>query len=162
MMDARAYALGLAKFTRGASESMLDGWPAEKHTYQSSRSDNHPIWVLGHLITTDVWLASMVGAESVKVADNYSKLFGPGSTPSPNAGDYPSFAQLHEEFTKARALLLSWYETATPEQLAMKVNAENFAVDALDGLIKICWHESWHFGQVAELRKALNLPRKMG
>lgn len=161
-MDARAYAIGLAKFTRGCSESMLEGWPADKHAFQSAPSDNHPLWVLGHLITTDVWLGSKIGVETVKVPENYGKLFAPGSMPSGNAKDYPSFAQLQDEFTKARAALIGWYEKASPEELSKTVDAGNFAVDALDGLMKICWHESWHFGQVAELRKAVGLPRKMG
>jgi hypothetical protein len=161
-MDALGYAMNLAKFTRGASDSMLDGWPQDKHAFQSAKSDNHPLWVIGHILSTDAWLASKIGLETVKVPESYGKLFGQGSVPSGNAKDYPSFAQLHDEFTKARAAILAWYEKATPEQLSKKIESGGFIVDAVDGLIKISWHEGWHFGQVAELRKAIGLPRKMG
>jgi hypothetical protein len=163
-MDRRAYVLGLMRWVRGVSDGILKGWPEDKFTFQSSPNDNHAAWVMGHLAHTDAWIAGVVGAQGVKTPETYAKLFGMGSKPLARAGEYPSPANIRRVLDETRAGLIRWVESASDEQLAMPLTdkTEGFASDVHDALMKLCWHEGWHMGQVATLRRTLGLPPVMG
>jgi hypothetical protein len=34
--------------------------------------------------------------------------------------------------------------------------------DPADGLVKLAWHDGWHGGQLAGIRKSLSLPNVFG
>lgn len=163
-MTPRQYAESLLRFTRSISQSILKDWPEDKLAVQHHPADNHPLWVLGHVASTDAWIASMVGAAGITAPESFAKLFGQGSKPSSNASDYPPVAELLALFNQNREKLLAWLDSATEEQLSvsLKDKTGGFANDVTDAFFKICWHEGWHFGQVATLRKSLGLPPVMG
>lgn len=160
----REYAVNLLKWVRGVSEGMLKEWPVEKYCHQTSPADNHPVWVLGHIASTDVWIASLFGAPGVTVPESYGKLFGQGAKPTANLSDYPPVAEVRGHFDRTREALLAFVGKMTDAQLTAPLAEKtgNFATDGLDALLKVSWHEGWHFGQVATLRKSLGLPLIMG
>lgn len=160
----RQHAVNVLKFARQVSSDFLSGIPEDKLTYQSCPTDNHPLWVMGHLASTDAWFAGIVGVKGARFPEEWQKLFGMGSTPSSDRSIYPPLAEVREVFDKNRQLLIEWLEGATDAQLAMPLSKEThgFALDPIDFLIKGAWHEGWHMGQVASVRKALGLPKIVG
>lgn len=163
-MNPRQHALSLLQFTRKISNDMLNGIPEEKFTFQPCPTDNHVLWVLGHLASTDVWIAGVVGASGVTVPESYKKAFGSGSKPVSSTREYPPVAEVRKLFDGNRAALAKWYEGAPEASLTipLKDKTGGFAEDPIDAALKLAWHEGWHFGQVASVRKAMGLPPVMG
>lgn len=160
----RQSGINFLKWVRSTSNLMLSDFPADKATYQPSPTDNHVIWVLGHLASTDVWVASELNIPGITVPESFKELFGGGTSPSPDALKYPPYVELKLLFDSTHDKLVKWYESA-PEsamQIDLTQKSGGFTSDPIDMLFKLGWHEGWHFGQVASVRKALNLPRKMG
>ncbi len=60
--------------------------------------------------------------------------------------------------------LLNWLDTADAKALAMPLTEKTggFTSDPVDALYKLAWHEGWHMGQVATLRRALGLKSIFG
>ncbi len=159
-MTPRQHALAVLEFSRWYSDNLLKGFPDDKLTYQPSPTDNHALWVMGHLAGTDAWIGGVVGA-AVNVPENIQKAFGMGSKPTP-AGNPPA-ADVKKAFLDSRAALVNWLKSAPDAALStdLKEKTGGFATDPLDAIFKIAWHEGFHFGQVANIRKALGLPPSM-
>lgn len=163
-MTPRQQASSLLKFVRKISSDILKDYPEDKYAYQRTAADNHPIWVMGHLGATDFWVGGVLDVPGIKSPEGWDKLFGGGSKPTSNLKQYPPIAEIRAVFEGNRAALLNWLEGAPDSalQTSLKEKTGGFALDGLDGLHKIAWHEGWHFGQVATLRKDLGLPPVMG
>lgn len=159
-MNTREHAISMLEFARWYSDNLLKGFPEEKFTHQPSPSDNHVLWVMGHLAGTDAWIAGVVGAK-VDVPKNIQEAFGMGSTPKPLGN--PPTAEVIKSFRDSRAALLAWLKSAPESALTMNLSEKTggFATDVIDAMLKIAWHEGFHFGQVANIRKSLGLPPSM-
>lgn len=159
-MTPREHAIAVLEFSRWYSDNLMKGFPEDKWTYQPTPTDNHVLWVMGHLAGTDAWIGGVVGA-SIAVPEHVQKAFGMGSKPSPTGN--PSAAEVKKAFVESRAALLSWLKSAPGAALMtdLKEKTGGFATDPLDAVFKIAWHEGFHFGQVANIRKALGLPPTM-
>ncbi len=151
-------------FSRSMSHKAIEGWPADKLAFQRTAADNHPLWVVGHIAGTDAWLGSVIGIPGMSVPGDAHKLFGMGSKPLPSAKDYPPLADLVAAMDNNRKLFIDWYQNATDAQLgiSLKEATGGFLSDPVAALLLSAWHEGWHFGQVATLRKELNLPSMFG
>jgi len=162
-MTPREHAMSLLLFTRTVSLSILKDYPEAKYSWQTSPADNHPLWVMGHLASTDVWIAGAVGLKGVSVPEALSKAVAGGSKPVADAKVYGSVAEVRALFDGNRAAVLNWLEGATEKELSvdLKEATHGFALDPVDAMFKLAWHEAWHFGQVATLRKAMGLPPVM-
>lgn len=163
-MNSRDYALSALKFVRGMSNDMLKGYPEDRMTHQNSPSDNHPVWVMGHLAMTDGWALSLLGGTAPAIPDTYKEIFGPGTKPTSDSKAYPPAPDVRRVFDDVRTALIRWYETAPDAALTVALSDKSggFFNDPIDALIKLGWHEGWHFGQVATIRKSLGLPNVMG
>ncbi len=158
-MNLRERSINLLKFTRKVSGDTIKGFPDGKATHQPSPTDNHLLWVLGHIAMTDAWIAGVVGASGVSVPESYSKVFGQGTKPVGSSPDYPPLPEVKKVFDSSRQALLAWYDKASEGALSasLKEKTGGFADDAADAAAKLSWHEGWHMGQVANVRKALGL-----
>jgi len=163
-MSTRQHAIDLLKFVRGVTLGVMKDWPSDKLAFQTSPADNHPLWVMGHLANTDAWFAGVLGAPEIALPARYMALFDMGSKPAPDAGAYPPAEELRREFERSRKVILGWAESAPDAAFKadLKEKTGGFASDPLDALFKVAWHEGWHGGQVATLRKALGLPSFIG
>lgn len=159
MSQDRHAVIAYLQWVRSISDLTLKDFPADKYTFQTGPQDNHALWVLGHLAGGDCWLGSLVGAPGMPDIPDGQALFGMGSKPVPDASKYPPLEIVRKAYDQARDALIRWLETASPEALAadLKEKTGGFATDPLDGAMKMAWHEGWHLGQVATLRKALGL-----
>lgn len=163
-MTPRQHAVALLKWVRSISDGILGDFPDDKFTFQNHPNDNHAAWVLGHLASTDAWIAGVVGARGVSIPESWNALVGQGSKPERDAKKYPSPAELRKAYADSRAAVLEWLETAPDSALAvdLKDKTGGFCTDPIDAMLKIAWHEGWHVGQVATLRKTLGLKPVMG
>lgn len=161
-MTPRQHAVALLQFTRKVSNDILAGITDDKLTYQPSPTDNHVLWVLGHLAATDAWIGGVLGISDVNVPEAVMKAFSGGAKPS--ATGNPPAAEVRRAFSEARGAVLRWLEAASESALTidLKEKTGGFANDPIDALLKMSWHEGWHMGQVANVRKALKLPNVLG
>lgn len=164
MSEPMKSAVSLLAFTRSVSNMLLADFPAEKATYQPSPTDNHVIWTIGHIAATDRWVANVLNIPGVDVPETYNSLFGGGSVPVGDAKAYPPLAEMRRVYEASRSAVLNWYQSAPAEALKVDLSdkSRGFTSDPIDCLFKLAWHEGWHFGQVASVRKALGLPSKLG
>jgi len=163
-MTPTEHASSLLKFVRSISTGLLKDMPDSAMLRQNAPTDNHALWVMGHLALTDSWITGVVGAQGVRIPDSYKKVFDAGTTPVSDPKVYPPVAEVREVFDAARAALIQWLESAPQSALtvSLKEKTGGFALDPIDAVHKIAWHEGWHFGQVASVRKSLKLPPVMG
>ncbi len=160
----RPVALKHYEWVRSVSNLMLADFPADKATFQPASTDNHAAWVLGHIICTDAWMAKELGITGISAPESYGPLFGGGSKPVSDPKAYPPFAELRTQFDATHTSLMNWYRSAPESALTTDLSARSkgFTTDPVDAILKLAWHEGWHFGQVASIRKALGLPSKLG
>src|SRR5262245_41139411 len=111
-MSTRTQMVSLLQFVRSVSGMMLKDFPESKFTYQPSPTDNHALWVLGHIAMTDAWIAGLVGAPGISTPETYQPLFGQGSKPVSDPKKYPAVSEVRGLFEKNRAALLAWLEKA--------------------------------------------------
>jgi hypothetical protein len=106
----------------------------------------------------------MVGGGEHEVPESYEKLFGFQSKAVASLDAYPPIAEVRQQFDESRRALIAWLEQADDEQLMKAVDdgGMGFAKTALDALSKQMWHEGWHAGQIAPLRRALGLKPAFG
>ncbi len=159
-MTPKEHAVALLEFTRWYSDALLKGIAEDKWTHQPSPTDNHVLWVLGHLAGTDAWIGGVLGVP-MNVPEGIQKAFGMGT--KPGATGNPLTAEVKKAFVESRAALLKWLKAAPDSALMvdLKEKTGGFATDPIDAVLKIAWHEGFHFGQVANIRKALGLPPSM-
>lgn len=165
-MTSVKHAVELMKFSHGMLDKMLDTVPADKCLHQHHPTSNHVIWTLGHLASTYAWLATTIDPKAGEKVDafnlpaSYAKLFGGGSKPNGDASAYPSLTEARKRYNDAFAGYLKMVENL-PEADAWTpsaIDTGGFTSSKIDGAYKCAWHDGWHLGQIADLRRALGLP----
>jgi hypothetical protein len=159
-MNAKERALQALEFNRTCTNNLLKDFPEDKGTFQPSPHCNHAIWIMGHLAVTDEWMHGMIAEVKTKLPESYGKLFGYQTQPQSSAKAYPSFAEVKKNYQAARDNLLKAAHAVSDEALCKPLGEKGggFVSDGLDALHKSAWHEGWHAGQLATVRRALGLP----
>lgn len=160
-MSPREHAISTLEFARWYSGNLLKDFPEDKYTFQPSPTDNHAAWIVGHLAGTDAWIGEVLGFAGTNVPKDIREAYSMGSKPSPTAAH--TLAQLRTIFDGSRAAFITYLKTADDATLnkSIKEETHGFATDAIDAALKLAWHEGFHFGQFASIRKALGLPNTM-
>jgi hypothetical protein len=161
-MNPRQHAVAVLEFARKVSNDMLKGIPEDKLTFQPSPTDNHALWVMGHLAGTDAWMISTLSIPGAHVPESIVKAFGSGTKPS--ATGNPPAGEVRKAYSDSRTAVLGWLREAPDSSLSLDLTQKTggFASDPIDAMFKLAWHEGWHMGQVANVRKALGLPNVVG
>ncbi len=154
---------GLA-FSHGVTLKLAEAITDEQLTTRPTPNSNHAAWILGHIAyANDSFCAKLGGQDSV-LPENHESLFGMGTTPTDDAADYPSKAELLDALNKSHEFVVGWFKSMSEEQLAsplpegMEMFGPNFASLAST----MVWHDGIHQGQLIEVRRALGLPRVFG
>lgn len=156
--------LNALRFSRDVTFGLLEDIPADKLCHQPIPGANHAVWVLGHMANTDDSFLSALGARPAKFPESWGKLFGQGSTATPNASDYPSLDELKENMNIRREELTAWFSGLDDDKLAAPLpeNLQHFASNHAALLSSIAWHEGLHAGQLTIVRKSLGIGPKFG
>jgi hypothetical protein len=163
-MSSVKHAVELMKFSHGMLDTMLATVPADKGVHQVHPTSNHVVWTLGHLACTYAWFSGTIDAEgAAKLPESYNALFGMGSKPMGDAKAYPDAAEVRKAYDAAFAAYLKQVEGLSEAEAwtASAIDTGGFAKSKIDAAYKCAWHDGWHLGQVADLRRALGLPSIM-
>lgn len=159
----KQHALEIMTYAHDYAKAKFDEVPENKAMFQSCPTDNHLLWTLGHLATTNGWFAILLDANAKSgIPESYNALFGMESKPSPDAKVYPPFAEVKKHYNDSFALVVKLFQ-ATPDSEMSSETATNgygFCTSKADVALKSAWHEGYHLGQVASLRKAMGIVAK--
>jgi uncharacterized damage-inducible protein DinB len=126
---------------------------------QTAARENHPAWILGHLILGDTYLLSMLKIQ--ELSDDFSDLlskYGPNSKPTFEIENYDSKAFLDERLqqTGKRRIdairQMTNLDQPTPDETLAKTQPT-----IGHHLQMLVFHEGHHCGQLASWRKAQGL-----
>jgi hypothetical protein len=118
---------------------------------QTSSGENHPAWILGHLLLGDIYLLSMLNVRelSADFAGLLSK-YGPASNPVSTPDDYDSKQFLVERLTETGLLRtdalrnMKIFDQPTPDETLVRTQPT-----IGHHLQMLVFHEGHHCGQIA-------------
>ncbi len=124
----------------------------EQMCLQTSANENHPAWILGHLLLADTYLLSMLKVRelSTEFAELLNK-YGPNST----LADYDSKQFLVENLTETGLLRtgairrMKNFDEPTPDETLARTQPT-----IGHHLQILVFHEGHHCGQISSWRKA--------
>ena len=141
---------------------LLADIPHEKWTWQLFEGQNHVAWTCLHLVLADDWGPTSVGQREKPFVDRWEALVSAG--PDPDPARWPSPDALLEMMAQAHARYLSCLEALTDDDLTRPTQGALAPFAPVFGCLvdSHVWHEGFHGGQIAVIRKALNLPPAWG
>lgn len=146
-------------FNLNYARTLIKDIPADLHTAQPNQIVNHPVWVIGHLASTAVFVAGQLGKQ-VEAPENLRDMFGPVSVPNPSATENPSLDEMMALLEKAHAAVADGFREASDEFLAapaMERLRSRFPTNGHFITFALTSHETLHLGQLSSWRRAAGL-----
>lgn len=135
--------------------------PQERACLQSVPGERHPVWILGHLLLGDVYLLTLLGADSL--SEDFETLlrrYGPGATPTPALDHYDAKPALVDRLGIIGARRLDAIRRLTLVDLARTTPDATLArAQPTLGhhLLALLCHEGYHAGQLSAWRRVPGL-----
>jgi uncharacterized damage-inducible protein DinB len=155
------FALNSIHFARGYTQTLLDKVPEEDWFRFPDQGFTHVGWQVGHLAWAEHRLIFTRVAGETTDADNllpagYTELFGKGSTPRPDAADYPNVSELRSVFNAVHSRVLVVVPTLADSLLHERIDPPHPAYgNRFEALLFAARHELIHAGQIAMVRRGL-------
>ena len=146
--SAQLYAITSSRFDK-ALENLTDADVRKR----ISNDSNPMIWIVGHMAATRCSLLVMLGK---KVEHPWGDLFARGSTVDDDS-EFPPLADLVSKWRETDEALKQRLEEMTDEELSADA-PRDFPIEdkSIRGAINfLVYHEVYHFGQMALLKKFL-------
>ncbi len=141
---------------------LVDDVNDEEMVAQPRGAVNHPAWLIGHIIYSFQAMASELGVAGW-LADDWSAMFGTGTTPMPSRAAYPAKKRLLEFLGDAEGRLTKVIEEMTSADLAKALPDEDYRQTLPTvghALVHILiGHTSVHVGQLTVWRHAMGMDR---
>lgn len=155
-----ANGLAALDFSRGVLLKLIEGFPADKLTYQPVDGANPVLWQMGHLAYADDGFAHGLGGLARVTPEAWDTIFGMGSTPAGDLSAYPDPAAVRAALDTTRANLRAWFQGMDAETLAKPLPERLAVFGPSHGALMstLAAHESMHAGQITVVRRALGLP----
>jgi hypothetical protein len=147
--------------TREQTLKLVEDLSEEQMCLQSKTGENHPVWVLGHLLLGDVYLLSML--EIRELSEDFPELldkYGPENMPTGEDGFYHSKSVLVERLSETGLLKLESVGRMTKEELTRPTPDKMLAQTqptVEHHLFALAVHEGHHGGQLSAWRKRQGL-----
>lgn len=156
---AKAAALELLHWVHGTTEAMVHSFPEEKAVFQTSPTDNHLLWNIGHLATAYSWFASLIDGRKAELPGQYDQLFGYKSQPVADTRVYPPLDEVKANYASAYQRLIDAAAAMKDDEVysPTKEESHGFAASRVEVVYKAAWHDGWHSGQISSLRRGLGL-----
>jgi len=108
-------------------------------------------WILGHIIASRYSILQLMGSDSNQP---YGPLFSKNAEPK-EPGEYPSVEELKESWNQAAKELNDRLEELTEGELEKPIERKFPGVDStvMGGITFLHFHESYHIGQLAYIRR---------
>jgi hypothetical protein len=141
-------------------EKATQGVPSDKWLVQPGEHSNHLTWIAGHAVVHRAKVSKMLGASWSAPWEN---LFARGAKLVPPE-QYPAPAELQRAWQEVSDKLNSALPNTSAEVLAKSVPQ---GAPSLDGTVAgsialLCFHETFHVGQMSYLRKLLGYGQAVG
>lgn len=155
--------------TKQLNARYLAGFTDETRTTQAVNLPNHVAWNLGHCALTMNRLAEKVDGRPLPESDFSAAVTAPGSRvfftesvafgskPAGNGGAYPALARCVEVYNAACDRLAAAVRSSTDAQFNQPTKWGPFEFPWWQLVPRIVFHNGFHTGQVADLRRALGL-----
>jgi uncharacterized damage-inducible protein DinB len=152
------------RFARGATSRLLEGIPADKVCAQPGTCVNHVMWLTGHLACVDDSLLKEFTGTRLALPEKWHAIFGMKSKPAADAKEYPSYAEVRKAFDERREAMLKWVGGLGATQLEAPAPEKwrKYAPTIGDVPHFVAWHEGYHSGQIAAVRRGLGLGPAFG
>jgi len=114
----------------------------------------HPLWVLGHLTYVE-GVTQEVLTGGANPAEDWTSLFGPGTTPTADASKYPAFDEVRARYTKLRKRTLQLLDMLSEADLDNPTTKQPKGLEALfatpsKSLLTLALHQIGHKGQITD------------
>lgn len=144
--------------------TLVEDLSEEQMCLQTSASENHPAWILGHLLLADTYLLSVLKVRELSAEfSNLLSKYGPSSKPISDIGQYDPKHSLVESLTETGLLRLETIrqmkslEVPTPDEILVKIQPT-----IGHHLQTLVFHEGHHCGQISSWRKLHGFPAVKG
>jgi DinB superfamily len=155
MSDELVWALHTA---RQQTLSLIIDVPDDRICQQSAQGEHHAAWILGHILLSDVYLLSLLGARSL--SEDFAvllRLHGPGAVPEPFVDKYYGKSTLVDRLEDTglarleaiKSLRAPDFARSLPDEILVK--AQPTISHHLHSLV---FHEGYHCGQLSSWRKS--------
>lgn len=139
--------------------NLVEDLREEQMCVQSSANENHPAWILGHVLLGDVYLLSLLKIQDL--SEDFGELLNKYvSAPNAAAGFYDSKQILVERLTQTNRLRLEAIRQMSKEDLTQPTPDEMLAKaqpTIEHHLHALAVHEGHHGGQLSAWRKSQGL-----
>jgi hypothetical protein len=145
----------IIRLDTGLFEKALAGLTREMLLRRVVPGTNPLIWIAGHLASARFSMATLLGE---KRTSPLAPVFGRGAV-VPEDAALPQAEEVLAVWREISEVVTARLAAATPEQLAQP-SPRRFpagAQHALGGLTFLAYHEGYHLGQMAFIRKGLGL-----
>lgn len=179
------------KTARRMTLGLLDGFTGAAWLHQPIPTGQHALWIVGHLALADDWGLLSVGRPPRQLAP-YDAFFSSGGGESdqgegsgessgesgrtastatmpaapiiPDPAAYPPIEEVLHNFHQANERFLAALALVTEHDLARPTSGpiSDFAPDLGTLLSSHIWHEGFHTGQLALIRRSLGMGIRFG
>jgi hypothetical protein len=148
--------LDLLKLDTGLLERAIDGLQREQLLRRIPQGANPMLWIAGHLTSVRFGMATLLGEARTRP---WGTMFGRG-VPVPEDAALPQAAEVLSEWRTISEAVVRLMTAATDAQLAAPSPRPFPIADKtiLGAVTFLVYHESYHLGQMALIRKGLGLP----
>lgn len=141
-------------------EKATRGIPDGQWLTQPGTDSNHLLFIAGQVVVHRAFVPKYLGVEW---SAPWASLFARGSKRvAPE--QYPSVAEIQRAWKEVSEKLAAALPNATAEMLSQQVLKERPSLDGTVGAAigLLCFHESYHLGQMSYLRKWLGFGQAVG
>lgn len=133
----------------------LDGLTDQQLWAAPTQRNNAMLWVAGHVVQTRAFLLGLLGE---RFDTGWEERFNRGATIG-DASGYPSRGEIERVMRDVSQRLHAKFATLDDAQLAQQPSMDlPGAKTVADQLAFFAFHDSYHVGQMAYIRKALGYP----
>ncbi|MDZ4821638.1 MAG: DinB family protein, partial [Planctomycetota bacterium] len=104
------------QLTAGGTENIASTMRESPLVQPTSKGGNHTLWCLGHLAFVEGSFRQIVFGQPNPV-EEWGALFAPGTTPTTDASDYPSFEEVLSTYLRLREENLKMLDELTDADL---------------------------------------------
>lgn len=143
----------------------LAGFDDASSVKQAANLPNHARWSLGHCAMTMHRVAEKLDGKGLPESDFgtdmgsagkfHTESVAFGSKPSDNDRNYPPLARCVEIYNAACDRLAGAVRALPESRMNEEVNWVTFKMPLYQLVVRMCFHNGFHTGQIADLRRAL-------
>ena len=152
------------ELTKAALGRYLAGFDDASSVRQATNLPNHVRWNIGHLALTMNRVAEKLDGKTMPESDFaaapapgrfHTEAVSFGSAPADDSAKYPPLARCVEIYNAAIDRLAAAARAAPESKLTEMVPWVNTQIPLYLLVVRMCFHNGFHTGQIADMRRAL-------